>query len=200
MTDNTNDNFDPIKYSLLNHAPSIMLAQFSGNPLMDEMFLWKGFKDQNLLEPNDKKEINHFMKKSFKLLIVTVAAGGVLNRGLSKIKIGSFEFFKLHFLLRFPIRLTVFGLSFYFIGFNPLMNNLMKLHYYLNMKYCERYKQYNINCDPKTMNPLFLDDPSLSTEEKEIRRFEYDKIRSKQSMLMMQNREYEQMMKSGKKF
>jgi len=200
MADNINDNFDPIKYSILNHVPSLKLAQYSGNPLMDEMMLWKEFKDQNLLEPNDKKEINHFMKKSFKLLIVTFAVGGILNRGLSKIKIRSFELFKLHFLIRFPIRLSLFGISFYFIGFNPLMNNLMKLHYYLNMKYCERYKQYNINCDPKTMNPLFIDDPNLSSEGKEIRRLEYDKIRSKHSMLMMQNKEYEQMMKSGKMF
>ena len=187
---------DPNEISILNYLPKVMLQeQQMPNPIMMEFGIWSYFLEQNLIEPQDKKEINKFKKNAIKYSLVSLFAGGLLNRGLSMIKIKGKDILKIPFLLRVPIRLGVFGFALYFITFNPMLSNLMRLHYYLNMKYSKRLQLFNSTCDPKVMNTLFLDDPALTPEQRDIKKFEYDKVRSRHAMIMEQNKAFEMMSK-----
>jgi hypothetical protein len=69
----------------------------------------------------------------------------------------------------------------------------------MNNKYMIRFKEYNEKCDPLIMNPLILNEPNMSNEEKEIRKLEVDKIRSQQLMIVLQSREFENQIRQGKK-
>lgn len=179
--------------SILEHVPNFMKAQLTGNPLMDELSIWYNFNQSNLIEKKDKSEIRNFIKSSVKLGIISMLIGGILNRGVTLIKIKNREFMNLHFIFRFLVRSSIFGACLLALTFQPMFYNFIKLHYYMNVKYAGRYKRYNENCDPLEMNPFFLADESLSKEEKEIQKLLYDKIRGRQTMMMMQAREMDRM-------
>jgi len=199
MSNNLTPSSELYEDSIINFVPTAFLQQLSGNILMDELQIWKGLLDQYLIEYNDRKQVSELMRRSIKLFILSFSIGCVGNRGLSLLKFKSFEFFRLYFLIRFPIRLSIFLLSFYIFLVNPMLNNIFQLRSYMNNKYMIRYRDYNEKCDPLIMNPYILNEPNMSNEEKEIRKLEMDKIRSQQLMIVLQSREMENQFRQNKK-
>lgn len=186
------------KNSITQHAPLLFKTSFQGGP-MDELAIWSFFNENNLIEKKDKQEFKNFIKKGVKLSILSVIIAIVANRGLSMIKIKNRQFLNLHFILRFPIRISLFGISWYFACFNPMLLNLFKLRDYMTHKYSPRYQRFNEVGDPSLMNPGFINDPTLNAEERETQRFLYDKVRSRQMEIIMKSKEMEMMMKMQKK-
>lgn len=199
MSDNQQSSLQLYEDSIINFVPTAFLQQLSGNIMMDEMQIWKSLNDQYLLEYNDRKQVSGLIRKSVKLFILSFSIGCLGNRGLSLLKYKSFEFFRIPFLLRLPIRFSMFILSFYIFLINPILNSTFQLRAYMNNKYMIRFKEYNEKCDPLIMNPLILNEPNMSNEEKEIRKLEVDKIRSQQLMIVLQSREFENQIRQGKK-
>lgn len=199
MSDNQQSPPQLYEDSIINFVPTAFLQQLSGNIMMDEMQIWKSLNDQYLLEYNDRNQVSGLIRKSLKLFILSFSIGCIGNRGLSLLKYKSFEFFRIPFLLRFPIRFSIFMLSFYIFLINPMLNSTFQLRTYMNNKYMIRYKEYNEKCDPLIMNPLILNEPNMSNEDKEIRKLEVDKIRSQQLMIVLQSREIENQIRQSKK-
>lgn len=186
---------DSPSVSIIEALPAIMRSQLSQQPFMDEMSLWATLNEQNLIEKKDKKEFSNFVKKCVKLSILAIISGTIINRGLTKLTIRKKKFMNLFFLLRLPIRLSIYLATFSFLVYPPTLNHFTRLHYYMNNKYYYRYKKFNITGDPLEMNTLFVNDPSYTPEEKEAKKALYEKVKQQQMMMIMEMKEMEKMMK-----
>lgn len=191
-----NGNTIAIENSILNYTPLLMLRKFKGNPILDEYSVWQYFLSQNLIESQDNNEISNLIRKSIKLSILSLGIGLIINRYISIINLKGKSISQLYLIIRLPIRLSIMLLSFKFIAFNPIVSNVIRLHYYLNMKYSERFKNFNITCDPLTMNPYFFEN-SLTQEQKDIKQIEYNKLKGRHSLLIIQSKELELSLKTN---
>jgi hypothetical protein len=185
-----------IENSILNYTPLLMIKQFKGNPILDEYSVWQYLLNQNLIETKDKNEISNLIRKSIKLTFLSFGIGLIINRYVSIINIKGKSISQLYFILRIPIRLSFFLISFKFFAFDSIISNVIKLHYYLNMKYSERFKRFNITCDPLSMNPYFFED-NITPEQREIKQLEYNKLKGRHSLLIIQSKELETSLKSN---
>mmetsp|Transcript_2677 Transcript_2677/g.2743 ORF Transcript_2677/g.2743 Transcript_2677/m.2743 type:complete len:217 (+) Transcript_2677:27-677(+) len=184
--------------SILDHIPNLMKTQLTGNILMDEMAVWGMIHEQKLFESKDIKEMKSFIKRAVKLSLIAMVTGTVLNRRITKLKLRNKQFLDLSILVKFPIRLGIFAVTFYMIALNPLFKHFIRLHYYMNYKYSDRYRRFNEVGDPLIMNPLFLTDPSYTSEEAEVRKMLFERVRSQTMMMIMEGKEMEKMMKQQK--
>lgn len=181
--------------SILEYVPLFMKMNLTGNPLMDEMALWQAFSQQGLIENVDIKESKTFVRKAVKHSLVSIILATILNRGLTKVKIGKKSFLDYRIFIKLPIRLSIFGLCIGFLTFNPMFNHFIRLHYYMNTKYSYRYKRFNEEAEPLIMNPQFYSDPSYSPSEKESRKALYEKVKVQQLQMNMEGKEMERLMK-----
>jgi hypothetical protein len=181
--------------SIIESLPPLMKSQLSKNPLMDEMSLWASFNEQNLIEKKDKKEFSNFIKKCVKLSLLAIVTGTVLNRGLTKLTIRKKKFLDFSLLIKIPVRFLIYFACVKLIVFNPTLKDFTRLHYYMNHKYSNRYKRFNITGDPLEMNTLFINDPSFTPEENEAKKALYEKVKQQQTMMIMEMKEMDKMMK-----
>lgn len=186
-------------HSILNHVPVFLQTQLQGNPLMDELGIWQMLNEQNLIETKDKKEFKNVLKRGVKVLIFSTIVSAMLNMGLTRLKIRGRRFINLTMFLRLPVRFAIFGLNYYLFIVGFLFNHMIRLHFYMNYKYSDRFKLYNETGDPLVMNPLFLNDPTYKPEEAESKKILYEKVKQTQLMMNMQSKEFEKMLEAEKK-
>jgi len=125
--------------------------------------------NEKILEKEDRQKIQSFKKLTYKRFLLANVLSAVLNRGLTKIKYKRFDFMNQYFIIRFIIRLGIFG----FLNFSVFANqfsDLFDLRNNLNDKYIPRYRDYMttgghpMGC----MNKNFMNDPDVSQDEKEM--------------------------------
>merc|ERR1711976_1067961 len=149
-----------------------------------------------MLEKIDRDEVMNMGRTGAKLTIVSLIVSGVLNRGLTLCKFGNRDFLNLHWIMRVPIRLSIFALSFVFITYMPMFNHYLKLRQYFNKKYTARLIKYNREMDPLIMNPQMINEPGMTDEEREYMRVFYENMKSQGAMMKAQMKMMEQ---SGKR-
>lgn len=186
-------------HSVLEYTPLILQDQFSGNPMMDELSIWGQLYTFNLIEKKDIKIVKKELITSIKYGLVSVIAASILNRGLTKINIKGFRFMRMNFILRLFIRFSIFSGFIYGGCVIKSFSNFLKLHYYFNLKYADRYRRLNITAEPLIMNPNFYTDPSYTTDEADSMKAYYDQVKQNLFSMNMQEKQMKQMRDAGKK-
>lgn len=185
--------------SILNHAPLLMKRQMQGNPLIDELSIWSMLSTQGLIEQNDMKLLKQTLRNTFKYILFFSLLTGFSNRILTKkLIIRQKRFLDYNIFMRMFCRCSIIGVFSYFL-YNKVFDSFVRIHYYMNYKYSERYRKYNIEGEPLIMNPSFLNHPSYSSSEIEIRKALYDKTKSQQMQIIFEEKEIEKMLAKQKK-
>lgn len=152
------------------------ILKMTGNPIIDEYFLWKELKYDNLLEIDDLNIIKQEKNRQLKTLSLT------LIMSVISVKIVNILDFKRP--LRFVFKISLFTSIFYFKFVLQFLNNFMILHKYMNNKYYNRYKEYLKIGDPIIMNTKFYNHESLSEDERSSLKLLYDKLKYKQECVI----------------
>jgi hypothetical protein len=176
----------PKEESIVDVIGPEMAQQRSGNLLMDEIQIFGGLYQQKMLEKIDRDEIMKTGRRAAKLFILSTIVGGALNRAVTIMKFGKRDFLNLRFIFRAFFRLGIFALSYNFVFYNPMMAHLLNLRDRLNIKYIPRMKSYQMEMDPLIMNPLLLNEPGMTPDEKEYMKVFYENMRSQASMMKAQ--------------
>lgn len=173
-----NLNDSSFKNSIINVVDPEMMRMGSGNPLMDELQIFGSLYQQKLLEKIDRDDITNAGRRAFKLLIISLAIGGSLNRLLTKKRIFGRDFLNLNLLIRLPIRFIILMIPFYPCFYSPMMVHMFKLREYLNEKYTPRMRRFTLEMDPFIMNPNMVNEPGMTEEDKEYIGAFVDRMRS----------------------
>lgn len=152
------------------------LMKMTGNPILDEYFLWKELKYDNLIEIDDLnkiKQMKHLQIKTFSLSVI-----------MSIIGVKVIDFINVKKGIKLFLKSSVFISIFYYKFMLQFINNFICLHSYMNNKYYGRYKNYLKIGDPLLMNQTFFSHESLSEDEKNSLKLLYDKLKYKQECII----------------
>jgi len=163
-----------------------MAAARSGNLLMDEVQIYGGLYQQKMLEKVDRDEIKNIFRRGTKLLILSLLVGGVSNRLVTKLKIKKFDFLNVNIIFRIFVRLSIFSVSLSTIFFLPMLEHLLNVRNKLNYKYIPRMRLYQSEMDPLIMNPILLNEPGMTEDEREYMKVFYDNMKSQSAMMKAQ--------------
>ena len=176
-----------------------MAAARSGNLLMDEVQIYGGLYQQKMLEKVDRDEIKNIFRRGTKLLILSLIVGGVSNRLVTKLKIRKFDFLNVNILLRIFVRLSIFSVSLSTIFFLPMLEHLLNVRNKLNYKYIPRMRLYQSEMDPLIMNPILLNEPGMTEDEREYMKVFYDNMKSQSAMMKAQMKMMEEKEKKDRR-
>jgi hypothetical protein len=176
-----------------------MAAARSGNLLMDEVQIYGGLYQQKMLEKVDRDEIKNIFRRGTKLLILSLLVGGVSNRLVTKLKIRKFDFMNVNILLRIFVRLSIFSVSLSTIFFLPMLEHLLNVRNKLNYKYIPRMRLYQSEMDPLIMNPILLNEPGMTEDEREYMKVFYDNMKSQSAMMKAQMKMMEEKEKKDRR-
>lgn len=163
-----------------------MAAARSGNLLMDEVQIYGGLYQQKMLEKVDRDEIKNIFRRGAKLFLLGMIVGGVGNRFVTKLKIRKFDFLNINIIFRIFVRFSIFTVSFSSIFFLPMLEHLLNARNKLNQKYIPRMRLYQMEMDPLIMNPLLLNEPGMTDDEKEYMKVFYENMKSQAAMMKAQ--------------
>jgi hypothetical protein len=190
---------NPQSQSICDVVAPEMAQNLSGNLLMDEAQIFGGLYQQKMLEKIDRDDIMNSGRRGVKLFLLSAIVGSASNRLLTVARFGKFDFLNLRLIFRLVFRFGIFAVSFHQIFYNPMMNHVLKLRDYLNTKYIPRMRMYTQEMDPLIMNPLLLNEPGMTPDEKEYMKVFYENMKSQAAMMKAQMRMMEQENKKGKK-
>jgi hypothetical protein len=192
-----NVNYDEV--SIVDVVGPEMAAARSGNLLMDEVQIYGGLYQQKMLEKVDRDEIKNIFRRGAKLLILSLVVGGVTNRFITKLKIRKFDFLNMNIIFRIFVRFSIFSISLSTIFFLPMLEHLLNVRNKLNYKYIPRMRHYQMEMDPLIMNPLLLNEPGMTDDEKEYMKVFYDNMKSQAAMMKAQMKMMEEKDRKDKK-
>ena len=176
-----------------------MAAARSGNLLMDEVQIFGGLYQQKMLEKVDRDEIINIFRRGTKLLILSLIVGGVSNRFITKLKIRKFDFLNMNIIFRLFVRLSIFSVSLSTLFFLPMLEHLLNVRNKLNAKYIPRMRLYQSEMDPLIMNPILLNEPGMTEDERDYMKVFYDNMKSQASMMMAQMKMMEEKEKKDRR-
>ncbi len=148
-----------------------------GNDLVNSAAIWYYFYSQRMLEREDRQQLKKLVNKAGKYTFLSLFAAGLVNRGLTYLKIGKREFINMKFILRFPIRAFIVFAFFNFGALIPSLSEVDKAYNKLYDKYIPRYETMKRACDPLIMNPRMLSEEDMSEEDREYMFIIYQKLK-----------------------
>lgn len=154
--------------------------------LKSEIGIWQQFYSSKWLEKTDRDKINNAGRRAGKTALLSVFIGAITNRLLTKTRVSKLDFLNLRWYLRIPIRLGVFGLSFYFMCFKPMSDHVDKLRHELNVKYTDRMEKFLEVGEPLILNPTMLNEEGMNEDEKEYIHKFYEQTKYAAKMQAMQ--------------
>ena len=194
--------------SIIDNLPAFMKIQMeqSDQPLernlMTELSMWQFFHQNGLIEEKDIGEI----KGLFKTVAKHFSVGCLIGIGLNRFFTGIWwnksnplnKIYGVNFFTRLACRILIFTGVNYFICFSKAVDNFIKIHYYMNVKYSKRLKKFNDDGEPLIMNPTFYNDENLSNEDQQLKKMMYEKVRYQMKMMVLEGKEMEKLMKNKK--
>lgn len=185
--------FNSPPVSILEYCPTYLKMNFNGNFIIDEFIVWSFIKELNLIENSDMKEIKKLVKRCAGVFLISVASSVFVNRNLTKLKLSKKRFIDYNLILKFFTRSSIFGLFFY-AGYKYLIDDFIKMHFYMNRKYAPRYKKMLETFEPLVMNPGYYSDSSLSKDEADSKKKLYETSKMQIMNIVMQSKEIDKEM------
>jgi hypothetical protein len=148
-----------------------------GNDLINSAAIWYYFYSQRMLEKEDRQQLKKLVNKAAKYTLFSFIGAGLVNRGLTHLKIGKREFINMKFIFRLPVRAFILFAFFNFGALLPTLAEVDNVYNKLYDKYIPRYQSLKKLCDPLVMNPRMLSEDDMSEEDREYMFVIYQKLK-----------------------